>query len=144
MDMILLVTLVVNNTTKSGVVWNYQVLIRKISRKFFIKFIKLLIICLIFYRYLFFMDLKHPRKALKVCVKQCPSKKIESIDELKQFYEESGSNLCKYNYNFSQVANAAAAKALSGSLGPCPVLPVFERFYNFLIFIHLQQTFEFL
>lgn len=73
------------------------------------------------------MDIKHLRKSLKVCVKQCPNKKMETLDDLKSFYGETGSNLCKYNYNFSQVASANAEKALSGSLGPCPVLPVFER-----------------
>lgn len=73
------------------------------------------------------MDLKDLKKALKVCVKQCPTRKIENMAELKKFYEETGSNLCKYDFNFTQVGNLDRNDALSGSLGPCPVLPVYER-----------------
>lgn len=73
------------------------------------------------------MDMKNLKKALKVCVKECPNKKMETLDDLKKFYDETGSNLCKYNYNFTQVANSNAEKALSGPLGPCPVLPVYDR-----------------
>ncbi|XP_028044144.1 CTL-like protein 1 isoform X2 [Bombyx mandarina] len=76
-------------------------------------------------KYLFFMDVKELRKSLKICVKECPNKKIESLDDIKQFYRQTGSNLCNYPVNVNTLPNSAE---LHNYYGPCPTLPVYESF----------------
>ncbi|XP_041976580.1 choline transporter-like 1 isoform X2 [Aricia agestis] len=75
--------------------------------------------------YLFFMDVKELRRSLKICVKQCPNKNMETLSDLQNFYKETGSNLCTYETNLNSVYNT---KDLHGSYGPCPTIPVYESF----------------
>ncbi|KAL0840483.1 hypothetical protein ABMA28_015727 [Loxostege sticticalis] len=75
--------------------------------------------------YLFFMDIKELRRSLKICVKQCPSRKMESLTDIQQFYKETGSNLCRYDINLNNVTNS---KDLHNFIGPCPSLPVYDSF----------------
>ncbi|XP_022128106.2 choline transporter-like 1 isoform X3 [Pieris rapae] len=75
--------------------------------------------------YLFFLDIKELRKSLKICVKKCPSKKMETFTDIQTFYKETGSNLCRYDINLNTTTNN---QGLNNYLGPCPVLPVYESF----------------
>ncbi|KAG6464805.1 choline transporter-like 1 isoform X2 [Manduca sexta] len=75
--------------------------------------------------YLFFMDVKELQKSLKICVKECPKKKMESLNDIKQFYYESGSNLCRYDINLNKTT---VNNDLHHYIGPCPTLPVYESF----------------
>lgn len=75
--------------------------------------------------YLFFMDIKELRRSLKICVKKCPSKKLESLNDIQQFYKDTGSNLCRYDINLNNVTNS---KDLHNFIGPCPTLPVHDSF----------------
>ncbi|XP_047514454.1 choline transporter-like 1 isoform X3 [Pieris napi] len=75
--------------------------------------------------YLFFMDVKELRKSLKICVKKCPSKKMETFTDIQTFYKETGSSLCRYDINLNTTTNN---QGLNNYIGPCPVLPVYESF----------------
>ncbi|XP_028161457.1 CTL-like protein 1 isoform X1 [Ostrinia furnacalis] len=75
--------------------------------------------------YLFFMDIKELRRSLKICVKQCPDKKLESLNDIQQFYRDTGSNLCRYDINLN---NVTSSKDLHKFIGPCPSLPVYKSF----------------
>lgn len=75
--------------------------------------------------YLFFMDVKELRKSLKICVKKCPSKKMDTFTHIQTFYKETGSSLCRYDINLNTTTNT---QGLNNYIGPCPVLPVYESF----------------
>lgn len=75
--------------------------------------------------YLFFMDVKELRRSLKICVKQCPNKRMESITDIQEFYKTTGSNLCGYEINLNNIPNT---KDLHNYRGPCPTLPVYDSF----------------
>lgn len=75
--------------------------------------------------YLFFMDIKQLRRSLKICVKTCPVRKLESLADIKNFYHETGSNVCRYDIDLNNIANDAN---LHNYIGPCPTLPVYESF----------------
>lgn len=75
--------------------------------------------------YLFFMDVKELRKSLKICVKTCPTRKLESFADIQRFYRETGSNLCSYDINLN---NVSINSNLHHYIGPCPTLPVYESY----------------
>ncbi|XP_045534186.1 choline transporter-like 1 isoform X1 [Papilio machaon] len=75
--------------------------------------------------YLFFMDIKELRRSLKICVKQCPKNKLESLADIQNFYRETGSNVCRYDIDLN---NVISSSALHNFIGPCPTLPVYESF----------------
>lgn len=76
--------------------------------------------------YLFFMDVKHLRRSIKICVKKCPNKQLDTLNDIRNFYRETGSNLCRYDINLNNVS--APPKDLHGTIGPCPILPVYDSF----------------
>lgn len=76
--------------------------------------------------YLLFYDIKELRESLKICVKECPKTTIMSIKELKTYYKE-GNGLCRYNFEYSEL-DRPNSQSLSGRFGPCPALPVYERY----------------
>uniref|UniRef100_A0A1B6DF63 Choline transporter-like protein n=1 Tax=Clastoptera arizonana TaxID=38151 RepID=A0A1B6DF63_9HEMI len=81
-------------------------------------------------KYLFFLDVKNIRNSLQICVKQCPDRNMDTISALKQFYNETGSNLCRYdfdllNYNGTE-HDLDEEITITSSLGPCPPLPVYK------------------
>lgn len=75
--------------------------------------------------YLFFLDVKELRRSLKICVKKCPTRKMESLADIKNFYRETGSSLCRYDINMNEVTYT---DALHRYYGPCPTLPVHDSF----------------
>lgn len=75
--------------------------------------------------YLLFYDIKELRNSLKICVKECPKTSLTTMNDLKTYYKQ-GNGLCRYNFDYSELDRPNAA-SLSGSYGPCPVLPVYER-----------------
>ncbi|XP_038210134.1 choline transporter-like 1 isoform X2 [Zerene cesonia] len=75
--------------------------------------------------YLFFMDVKQLRRSLKICVKECPNKKMETLTDIQNFYKQTGSSLCRYDINLNTTTNTGD---LNNFIGPCPVLPVYESF----------------
>lgn len=71
------------------------------------------------------MDVKNLRRSLKICVKECPKRNLETTADVQNFYRETGSNLCRYDINPN---NVTSTKELHGSFGPCPSLPVYNSF----------------
>lgn len=49
--------------------------------------------------YLFFLNMSDLYQSLKICVKKCPDKRLESIEDIKEFEKSSGSRLCRYDVN---------------------------------------------
>lgn len=76
-------------------------------------------------KYLFFMDVKELQRSLKICVKECPNKKMDTLTDLQNFYKQTGSNLCRYDINLN---NVTMTKDLHNYIGPCPTLPVYDSF----------------
>ncbi|KAF7279149.1 hypothetical protein GWI33_007561 [Rhynchophorus ferrugineus] len=76
--------------------------------------------------FLLFYDMKNLKESLKICVKECPSRTMTSIDEIYKYHLE-GVDVCKYDFNYNSLTDKAIDKnVLLAPLGPCPVLPVYE------------------
>lgn len=78
----------------------------------------------LFLRFLFFMDVANVKNSLKICVKKCPDRKLNTMDDVCKFYKETGSQLCHDGpgSNFS-ACNSSNNKNKTGS---CPELPVYD------------------
>lgn len=78
--------------------------------------------------FLLFYDIKELRKSLKLCVEECPKKTLLRAEDVYDYYKAKNVHLCKYDFQYDHLRNNTIdKKVLSGSFGPCPVLPVFER-----------------
>ncbi|ENN75884.1 choline transporter-like 1 [Dendroctonus ponderosae] len=76
--------------------------------------------------YLLFYDIKNLGESLKICVKECPNKTMDSVTDIYN-YHRAGVDVCIYNFNYEDLkSNKIDQKLLSAPLGPCPTLPVFE------------------
>ncbi|XP_067007141.1 choline transporter-like 1 isoform X2 [Anabrus simplex] len=81
-------------------------------------------------QYLFYLNVKDIQNSLKICVKKCPHETLSSMDDIKKFYYQTGSSLCRYDFNFKKFEqdNWGPDKvndAVTVPLGPCPPVPVF-------------------
>lgn len=76
-------------------------------------------------KYLFFMDIENLQRSLKICVKTCPNKKMNTLADLQGFYRETGSNLCRYDLDVSTLPNSLQQHDYIGS---CPTLPVYNSY----------------
>lgn len=78
--------------------------------------------------YLLFYDVKELKNSLKVCVKHCPERTLTSISEIYNHYTSNRYGLCKYNFNYEELRNSSIdVNVLSNPYGPCPSLPIYER-----------------
>lgn len=79
--------------------------------------------------YLLFYDISELKHSLKICVKECPNITLNRIEDINQYYKDTGNNLCKYDFNYNDFRNRTIQdkNVLSGSFGPCPVMPVYAR-----------------
>lgn len=79
---------------------------------------------MLYSRFLFFLDIYNVTQSLKICVKQCPDKILENINDICTFYKETGSQLChdRPGGDFS-ACNSESSKFKNGS---CPKLPVYS------------------
>lgn len=76
----------------------------------------------------FFLDIKEWRQTLKLCVKSCPDRNIITKDQLYQYYKETDSHLCRYDFNMSLLEKPIPNNmSYFNILGPCPELPVVAR-----------------
>ncbi|VEN34311.1 unnamed protein product [Callosobruchus maculatus] len=75
--------------------------------------------------YLLFFDMKELKRSLKICVKECPKKTINTMSEIADYHNQ-GVDLCSYNFNYNDLTRPDAKTLMSGSYGPCPVLPIYE------------------
>ena len=51
--------------------------------------------------YLFHLDYSRPNDTLRICVKKCPDRQLNNLADIYIFYTQTGSSLCRYDYNFS-------------------------------------------
>lgn len=76
----------------------------------------------------FFLDVKELRQTLKLCVKACPTQRIENKDDLYRFHKQTDSQLCRYDFNMSFLEHPVPNDMnYFNILGPCPVFPIYER-----------------
>ncbi|XP_055912747.1 choline transporter-like 1 [Eupeodes corollae] len=77
---------------------------------------------------LFFFDVKELRKSLKICVNQCPKRKISTSNELYNYYKDEKTQLCRYDFDMTILNQQSfpSNKDYFNILGPCPPLPVME------------------
>ncbi|XP_034241334.1 CTL-like protein 1 [Thrips palmi] len=80
--------------------------------------------------YLFYLDVKNLRHSLQICVKQCPDRNINTLQDLKSFMNRTGSSLCTYDFDIFKLDDeklriAESTDSFTSSLGPCPPLPVY-------------------
>ncbi|XP_017777336.1 PREDICTED: CTL-like protein 1 [Nicrophorus vespilloides] len=76
--------------------------------------------------YLLFYDIRKLSKSLKICVNECPTETMNKVDDINAYYKKTGNKICNYDFNYNDFSNRSIDKnILSGSYGPCPVLPVY-------------------
>ncbi|XP_073836524.1 choline transporter-like protein 1 isoform X1 [Musca autumnalis] len=77
---------------------------------------------------LLYFDVKHLKKSLKVCVKECPSKTLLTKDDVNKYYLETRNHICRYDFNMSILAESGQGdlSQLFNTLGPCPEFPIYE------------------
>ncbi|XP_034935697.1 CTL-like protein 1 isoform X2 [Chelonus insularis] len=73
--------------------------------------------------FLFFFDLKDIKRTLKICVKKCPDRTMNTISELCKFYKDTGSQLC---YEDPKLGFSACSENKKNTTGHCPQLPVYD------------------
>lgn len=77
--------------------------------------------------YVFFLDIKHLKETVKLCVEECPSQQLSSKDELFSYYKSRNSFLCRYDFSMFRLQEAVRPEVnYFDYLGPCPVLPVYK------------------
>ncbi|KAI4485321.1 hypothetical protein M0804_006826 [Polistes exclamans] len=75
--------------------------------------------------YLFFLDVKNVSQSLKICVKKCPDRTMNNMEDVCRFYKETGSQLChdKPGSNFSACSTGGNTH---NKTRPCLGLPVYD------------------
>lgn len=73
--------------------------------------------------YLFYFDMKNIKMSSRICVSKCPNRTLNNMKDLKDFYKETNSSLCRYNFN----VEAEPYGFQSSSVVDCPVFPVYKR-----------------
>jgi solute carrier family 44 (choline transporter-like protein), member 1 len=75
--------------------------------------------------YVFFFDFKEIKQSLKICVKNCPTREIESARELYNIYQYNQTGYCRYDFDFNKLNSASDRDEMIFDLiGPCPKLPI--------------------
>lgn len=81
--------------------------------------------------YLLFYDIKDIKRSLKICVKECPTKTLNTVQDIYSLHTK-GIDLCRYDFNYNELSKLNEAS--TRSFGPCPVLPVYERYVKYKTF----------
>lgn len=76
--------------------------------------------------YLFYLDIKNIKNSLKLCVSKCPDRNLNSISDLREFYLQTNTSLCQYDFKFDD-AFKEKPELFSSAMGPCPVFPIYKR-----------------
>ncbi|CAG0879033.1 unnamed protein product [Darwinula stevensoni] len=78
--------------------------------------------------YVFYFDMTDLYHSLRICVKECPGERLDSLQDILSFYNETGSLLCRYDYNSYYVHPDSSLNItipLTSPLGPCPPPPIY-------------------
>lgn len=73
-------------------------------------------------KYVFFFNLQDLRTSIKLCVHQCPSRTLQSYEDLRSFAEDSGSFLCRYELTPDQLSSLPEH---DNGFGLCPDFPIY-------------------
>lgn len=80
--------------------------------------------------YVFFFNLHEMDTSIRICVEECPSSVIDSMEDLIKFYEDRNINLCLYNFNITnQTENLSSTSQLDLKVTEmdCPKFPIYSR-----------------
>ncbi|XP_050498567.1 choline transporter-like 1 [Diabrotica virgifera virgifera] len=75
-------------------------------------------------KYLLFFDVRELKQSLKICVRECPKMRLNTLQDLSS-HHRVGIDYCRYDFNYNELNNPKA-NSLSGQFGPCPSLPIYE------------------
>ncbi|XP_034481888.1 CTL-like protein 1 [Drosophila innubila] len=75
---------------------------------------------------LFYFNIKELKQSLKICVKSCPKRTLNEPKELLGYFQETNTQLCKYDYDMRQLDKLSKTDKTFNTLGPCPTFPVYE------------------
>lgn len=80
--------------------------------------------------HLLFYDISELQHSWKVCVRECPNRTLNTIQDLDDYRRTTGVGLCKYGFDYGLLTNNSVAdkRVLTDAFGPCPVLPIYERY----------------
>ncbi|XP_050737491.1 choline transporter-like 1 [Eriocheir sinensis] len=83
------------------------------------------------YRYVLFFDVNDLDASLKTCVKKCPDQTLYTLQDIHDFYNRTGSKLCRYDYDkydedVKWVDELRPSFNASMLLDLCPKLPIFQ------------------
>lgn len=77
--------------------------------------------------YVFFFNLKEIKQSLKICVKQCPTKQLNSSRDLYSYYKEEDTSYCRYDFDMNKLTSARDNdEMIFHFTGPCPQFPIYE------------------
>ncbi|CAL4240544.1 unnamed protein product, partial [Meganyctiphanes norvegica] len=49
-------------------------------------------------KYVFFFNVSNLEESLKLCVKECPDQRLDTLQDVHDFYNRTGSKLCRYGF----------------------------------------------
>ncbi|XP_039296274.1 choline transporter-like 1 [Nilaparvata lugens] len=80
-------------------------------------------------KYLLFFNMANVGQSMDICVEKCPDRDLLTLDDLRSFYKETGSKLCRYDFdllgeNKDSLHGLNESLLVSSAYGPCPLLPV--------------------
>lgn len=77
--------------------------------------------------YVFFFDLKEIQQSLKICVKNCPEKDLNTTQDVYSYYKEKDSKYCRYDFDMNKLQSADKDNEMIFHFtGPCPKLPIYQ------------------
>lgn len=79
---------------------------------------------------LLYFDLRELKKSLKVCVKECPKRTLQTPADVHAYYGQTQNKLCRYDFDMNLLSAAQSTNVANyfNYMGPCPTLPIYERF----------------
>lgn len=82
-------------------------------------------------KYVFFFNVSNLEESLKLCVKKCPDRRLDTLEDIHKFYNRTGSKLCRYDYddyetNVSTKSMSLEQYELLRLNTSCPGTPVYK------------------
>ncbi|KAF5275854.1 hypothetical protein FQR65_LT04092 [Abscondita terminalis] len=78
--------------------------------------------------YLLYYDIRELKLCLKICIEQCPTRTITTIEDIYSYHLQSNHGICKYDFNYNDLKSSQILdkSGLSNTFGPCPKVPIYE------------------
>jgi len=77
-------------------------------------------------KFVFFMNIKYPRKSLEICVEHCPNKSLNTTSDLQKYAQDEGVSYCDYSVPSNAIAAQPECPSTKPCKGPCPWMPVYK------------------